>query len=55
MQVRAMRGYIIAAVPKTSLKAEENYVGKLWIKDGWASFGKQFVSTPEKETLEEVY
>lgn len=55
MQERAMRGYIIAAVPKTSLKAEENYVGKRWIKDGWAIFRKQFASTLERETLEEVY
>lgn len=50
-----MKGDIIAAVAKTSQKAEANYVGKLWIRDGWASLRKQFVSTLEKETLEEVY
>lgn len=55
MGVRAMRGYLIAAVTKTSRKAEANYVGKLWIRNGWASLRKQFVSTLEKETLEELY
>lgn len=50
-----MKGDIIAAVAKTSQKAEANYVGKLWIRDGWASLRKQFLSTLEEETLEEVY